>query len=111
MNRLHVSIFAENNLSDNVINDSAAMYNYLALQYPNYRNNFMRVHDTLRAMIGSPEFHKVCNTIQYEYFAPAKCYMNNLSAIEKIIQKIRMRCLRQRMLRGLNEYKKIFIPV
>ncbi len=89
MSRLHISIFAENNLSDNVISDSAAMYNYLALQYPNYHDNFMCVHDALRAMINSPEFHKVCDTTQYEYFAPAKCYMNrlpnSLSAIEKII--------------------------
>lgn len=78
MNRLHLSIFAENNLSDRVIKQSAGLYKVFSRQYPEYKENFMKVSDTLISLTQSAEFHRLCNTAEYEFFLPATCYTDNI---------------------------------
>ena len=68
MNRLHISIFAENNLSDNVIKQSAGLYKVFSRQYPEYKENFMKVSDTLYQLSENIEFHRLCDTVEYEFF-------------------------------------------
>ena len=104
---IRISVFAENNLSDNVIKESATLYHQLSLENEKYKNNYANIVNCLHSLRKNPEFHKICDTTQYEIFIPAVQYANDIETIEKYIKSINMKCLRNRMLRGLRKFKDI----
>ena len=51
--------------------DSAKLYEELAEQYADYKDNFINVEDAIKFMITNSDFHKNCDTSDFELFIPS----------------------------------------
>ena len=85
--------------------DSAALYEELAEQYAEYKDNFINIRDAINFMITNKDFHKNCDTSDFELFIPSTYYKGNkIDELKNIINLINVDCLCKRMNEGLNNY-------
>ena len=82
------------------------LYKELAEQYVDFKDNFINIQNAIKFMITANEFHKNCDTSDFELLIPSAYYEDNdkIDELKNIINLINIDCLRKRMNEGLNNY-------